>query len=253
MAANANKKEHGRPLDRAGGGGYACAPMLRIAVLFSLLVVLSGCQSDQVTRLTPDKFVKHFSSQVQPAANSTNKIDGANLKPRLIAPGMEISVSVGEDRSLDKNYVVPPSGVVDFAGAGRINCIGLTADELALKIRMPLERDYFQKATVAVTIETATGSGGGGVVYVIGNVNRPGPLLLPKDESFTVTKVIIAAGNFAAFANQTSVRLIRYDENGKKFECRVNVAAIMKNGDFDKDVPVQNGDWIIVPEKMFSF
>ncbi len=252
MGPVANKKERGRPLDHTGGGRYSFAPMLRIAVLFSLLVVLSGCQSDQVTRLTPDQFAKHFANQVQPAINSTNKIDGVNLKPRLIAPGMEISVSVGEDRSLDKNYVVPPSGMVDFAGAGRINCIGLTADELAQKIRAPLERDYFQKATVNVTIETVAGSGGG-VVYVIGNVNRPGPLLLPKDEPFTVTKVIIAAGTFAAFANETSVRMIRYDESGKKFECRVNVAAIMKNGDFEKDVPVQNGDWIIVPEKMFSF
>ncbi len=252
MAPVANKKERGSPLDHTGGGRYSFAPMLRIAVLFPLLVVLSGCQSDQVTRLTPEQFAKHFANQVQPASNSINKIDGVNLKPRLIAPGMEISVSVGEDRSLDKNYVVPPSGMVDFAGAGKINCIGLTADELAQKIRAPLERDYFQKATVNVTIETVAGSGGG-VIYVIGNVNRPGPLLLPKDEPFTVTKVIIAAGNFAAFANETSVRMIRYDESGKKFECRVNVAAIMKNGDFEKDVPVQNGDWIIVPEKMFSF
>jgi protein involved in polysaccharide export with SLBB domain len=229
--------------------------MLKTAVMACLLVAAMGCSSGNVTYLTPAKFVKRFALQT-PSETGTNATD-LNLKTRLIAPGMLIHVSVDQDHSLDKDYTVPANGTVEFQAAGRMNCLGLTTDELAQKIRAILERDYFQTATVEVSIEAMPGSssngGGGGVVYVIGNVNRPGPLLLPKDEAFTVTKVIIAAGNFAAFANGSKVRLIRYDENGHKYECAVDVAGIMKAGDFDKDVPVQNGDWIIVPEKMFSF
>jgi protein involved in polysaccharide export with SLBB domain len=228
--------------------------MLKTAVMACLLVAAIGCSSGNVTYLTPAKFVKRFALQ-SPSETGTNAAD-LNLKTRLIAPGMQIHVSVDQDHSLDKDYAIPASGAVDMAAVGRMSCLGLTTDELAQKIRAILERDYFQTATVEVSIEAMPGSGGNGgpgVVYVIGNVNRPGPLLLPKDEAFTVTKVIIAAGNFAAFANGSKVRLIRYDENGHKYECSVDVDRIMKVGDFDKDVPVQNGDWIIVPEKMFSF
>jgi protein involved in polysaccharide export with SLBB domain len=88
---------------------------------------------------------------------------------------------------------------------------------------------------------------------VLGSVNRPGPLLLPADEHFTVTKAIIAAGNLSTFGNGGAVKLIRYGESGKKYETMVNVTRIMKRGEFEKDIRVRNGDWIIVPEKLVNF
>jgi len=250
---NANKKRAASPLDRLGGANYHVAFMLRLLSAFSLAAVLLGCQSTKTVTLPAKGFADHFATTARTTATTTNAAGEVVAKPRLIVPGMALSVLVDEDHSLNRAYTVPPSGVVDFAGAGRINVVGLTTDEVAEKIRAPLERDYFQKATVAVTIETAVGPGKGGVVYVLGSVNRPGPLLLPADEPFTVTKVIIAAGNFSSFAKSTKVRLIRYDESGRKYQTYVNVARIMKNGEFDEDIPVQNGDWIIVDEKLFSF
>ena len=88
---------------------------------------------------------------------------------------------------------------------------------------------------------------------MLGAVNRPGPLLLPKDERFTVTKAIIAAGGLSMFGNGAKVQLIRYDEAGKKYKTFINVDRIMKRGEFEKDVPLQNGDWIIVAEKLVNF
>jgi polysaccharide export outer membrane protein len=184
------------------------------------------------------------------AGGATNQ-SPANLKPRLMTAGMVISVAVEEDRSLSRQFVVPNSGALDYPPLGRLEVAGLTTDELAQRIKTQLERDYFNTATVRVAVESATT--GGGVIYVLGSVNRPGPLLLPADESFTVTKVIIAAGNLSTFGNGAKVRLIRYGESGKKYETQVNVARIMQRGEFDKDIPVRNGDWIIVPEKLINF
>ena len=254
MATNANKKRRASPLDRPWGADYDVAPMARLLWLFSLAIILTGCQSDRVVTLQPKEFEKHFATTVQTTATITNAAGEVVAKPRLIVPGMQLSVAVDEDASLNRIYTVPPSGVLDFAGAGRINVVGLKAEEVAQKIRAPLEEKFFNRATVSVTIETAMAGGkSGGVVYVLGSVNRPGPLLLPPDEPFTVTKVIIAAGNFSAFAKSTKVRLIRYDESGKKYQTHVNVARIMKQGEFEEDIPVQTGDWIIVDEKLFSF
>jgi len=220
------------------------------------LFVVAGCQSNQNAQvLSPENFVTATSAKAY-STTDTNATTGTNAKPHLILPGVSISVTVDEDHSLDHVYVVPISGAIDFVPLGRIQTEGLTADEVAQKIKAGLEKDYFQKATVTVAIESALATGGSnnsGVIYVIGNVNRPGPLLLPKDERFTVAKAIIAAGNFATFANGGKVQLIRYDRTGKKYVTYIDVDRIMKRGEFEKDIQVQDGDWIIVPEKLINF
>jgi len=240
-----------------GGQRYGETLMKWISTFVALwLLLAAGCQSTQnVQVLSPEKFAAATSGATY-STIGTNATTGTNAKPRVIVPGVSISVTVDQDHSLDHVYVVPISGAIDFVPLGRIQTEGLTADEVAQKIKEGLEKDYFQKATVTVALESALATGGGGaggVIYVIGNVNRPGPLLLPKDERFTVTKAIIAAGNFATFANGGKVQLIRYDKTGKKYLTYIDVDRIMKRGEFETDIQVQDGDWIIVPEKLINF
>lgn len=252
---SANKNRSASQLDDAGGQRYDCLLMRWLSNFAVLWLLLAGCQSNQnVQVLSPEKFAARTSNGAY-STTDTNATTGTNAKPRVIVPGITINVTVDEDRSLNHSYQVPVSGSIEYLPLGRIVVEGLTTDEVAQKIKEGLEKDYFQKATVAVTIESvlAGGSSAGGVIYVIGNVNRPGPLLLPKDEQFTVTKAIIAAGNLATFGNGGKVQLIRYDKQGKKYITYINVDRIMKRGEFEKDTPVQDGDWIIVPEKLINF
>jgi protein involved in polysaccharide export with SLBB domain len=155
---------------------------------------------------------------------------------------------------MKRAYIVPPGCSLEFAGAGRIPVCGLTTNELSDKIREPLERDYFKKATVSVEIEDAIRQGQpGGVVYLIGSIARPGPLLLPRDQVFTLTKAIIAAGGFTQFSKSSAVRVLRYCDDGKKYDTYVNVARIMAKGEFERDIPLQPNDWVIVGQKFISF
>lgn len=245
-------------LDDAGAQRYDEMLMRWISTFGALwLLFAAGCQSNQnVQVLSPEKFAATTSGAAY-STTDTNATTGTNAKPRVIVPGVSISVTVDQDHSLDHVYVVPISGAIDFVPLGRVQAEGLTTDEVAQKIKEGLEKDYFQKATVTVALESALATGGGpaggGVIYVIGNVNRPGPLLLPKEERFTVTKAIIAAGNFATFANGGKVQLIRYDKSGKKYLTYIDVDRIMKRGEFENDIQVQDGDWIIVPEKLINF
>jgi polysaccharide export outer membrane protein len=225
-------------------------------VFLLLLAIGSGCATAKPKVLSREAFLKHF-NQAQPAAATTNAADAAT-KPRLITPGTQLTVSVAEDRSLNRQIVVPPSGVVEFAGVGRLSVTGLTTDELAQKIREPLERDFFKKATVEVMIEstpTLPTTVAAGTITVMGSVGRPGPMLLPagQTEPFTVLKAVLAAGGLGQFADGANVRLLRYDSKGQKIETRVNVTRIMKLGEYERDVPLQDGDWVVVPEKWVSF
>jgi protein involved in polysaccharide export with SLBB domain len=199
-----------------------------IFTVVAFLVLIVGSQSNQSAQvLSPEKFVT------------------AKGKPPVIVPGSLISITVDEDRTLNRAYTVSDSGVIDYPPLGRVAVEGLTTKEAADRIRKALEKEYFQKATVVVTIVSAPDSGG--VIYVIGNVNRPGPVVLPKEERLTITKAIGAAGDFSTTANGEKVQLIRYDAAGKKHVTYINVDRITKRGEIEKDVAVQNGDWIVVP------
>jgi polysaccharide export outer membrane protein len=221
--------------------------MRRISTFAAIWLVLAGCQSNQSAQvLSPEKFAAATSDA---AYNTTdaNATVGTNAPPRGIVPGITISITVQEDRTLNRAYVVPSSGTIDFPPLGRMGLENLTTDEAAQKIRDGLEKHYSRKVTVTVAIESAPPGSGGGVVYVMGNVNRPGPLVLPPGERFTMIKAIGAAGNFTASANGSKVQLVRYDKMGKKHVVYVNVDQAMKEGGLE--VEVQDGDWIFVPGK----
>ena len=214
-----------------------------IATLVVLLTLLTGCHSNQSTQvLSPEKFV---------AATGETAADGVEARPvataqaHVIVPGAVISITVDRDRTLNRAYTVPNNGEIDYPPLGRAIVAGLTTEEVTERIRTALEKNYFLKTPVTVTIESAPGSGTG-VVYVIGRVNRPGPVTLSRQEQLTIAGVINAAGDLSTSADAANVQLIRYDAAGKKRVSHINVDRIV-HGDSGADVTVQNGDWIVVP------
>ena len=74
------------------------------------LLLAAGCQSNQnVQVLSPEKFAATTSGTAYSTVD-TNATTGTNAKPRVIVPGVSISVTVDQDHSLDHVYVVPISG-----------------------------------------------------------------------------------------------------------------------------------------------
>ena len=237
--------------------------MCKVIAMVCLTGLLVACGSHDVIHLSPEAFqqVCKDSETPEPAPTDT---DATNVQQNVISIGMQISVTVGEDSSLNRTYPIPPNCTLDIAAVGRIKVCGLTTDELTGKIKTVLERDYFTHATVTVAIETQTSvnnmapaPGGNpaapGSIYMLGEIGRPGPMQLPPTEEFTLTKAVIAAGGFTTFARGDHVRVIRYCGTGRKYDTFVNVARIMKLGEFEDDLPLRPNDWVLVPQKVISF
>jgi protein involved in polysaccharide export with SLBB domain len=242
----ADEKRLGGSLDPGKGHEYDWLRMRWILTLGALWLLLAGCQSNQTEQvLSPGNFTAATSAAGYNTAVA-NATLGTNVTTRGIVPGITISITVQEDRTLNRAYVVPANGTIDFPPLGRIALENLTTDEAAQKIRDGLEKHYSRKVTVAVAIESAL-PGGGGVVYVMGNVSRPGPVVLPRGERYTVIQAIGAVGDFTASANGGKVQLVRYDPMGKKHVVYVNVDQITRGAELD--VEVRDGDWIFVPGK----
>ncbi len=84
------------------------------------------------------------------------------------------------------------------------------------------------------------------VVYVMGEVRNPGMLPFVKERDWTALKVVAAAGGFNQFAARGNATLLR----GKSI-IPVDFTSIMRDPQKEKDVPLQPGDVLIVPQSLF--
>src|SRR6516165_4042897 len=168
---------------------------------------------------------------------------------RPLRAGDRLSMRVVEDRKPPMPLVVTDSGEVEVPLIGRVMAKGKTCKQFAYLIKGPLEREYYYKATVIIGLDFE-GHVSPGRVYVTGQVRNQGPIEIPPDETFTVSRAIIKAGGFADFANKRKVKLVRKNSLQTII---VDVDTIVRKGRIDKDPAVEPEDTIIVPERLINF
>lgn len=92
-----------------------------------------------------------------------------------------------------------------------------------------------------------------GEIYLLGAVAKPGVIALSMNKKVTLARTILAHGGFGEYANQGKVKILRTAPDGTKQTLVVNVGRILETGAFEDDVPLQNEDVIIVPERILGF
>jgi len=87
-------------------------------------------------------------------------------------------------------------------------------------------------------------------VYVFGAVKSPGKIEVQKSKRITVLQAVGNAGGLADNARKSGLRLKRKDRwTGKETEMKVNLGDIIKGK--RRDIELQEGDVIIVPESIW--
>jgi polysaccharide export outer membrane protein len=86
-------------------------------------------------------------------------------------------------------------------------------------------------------------------VFVFGRVTQPGALKFKISEKVTLLKAIAQAGGWAEGAKQSAVVITRKDKAGQEKRIKVNVKDILSGK--KKDIPLQEGDVIFVPESFW--
>jgi polysaccharide export outer membrane protein len=87
-----------------------------------------------------------------------------------------------------------------------------------------------------------------GRISIMGQVIRPGVFNLKK--GLTVVEAISLAGGFTSTAAADATKVIR-TEDGKKIAIPIRISDIIRGQDKTKDVILQDGDTIVVPESFF--
>lgn len=131
-----------------------------------------------------------------------------------------------------------------------VNVQGKTVEQAAQEIKTKLDADYYQDASVELALLDRAQKGGRVLIY---GAVRSNLIDLPPGEQRTILEAVLQAAT-NEFAKLAKVRLHRLNPATGKVETRViDVEAIKKSGDRSKDVVLQDGDRIEIPERGIVF
>lgn len=89
-------------------------------------------------------------------------------------------------------------------------------------------------------------------IVVLGEVNRPGVYTFGAGEPCTMLHLLFKLGGLPQYANKKDVKVVRSDSDGNEEEFVVNAERILRYGDPMDDVPLENGDRVIIPARKLS-
>jgi protein involved in polysaccharide export with SLBB domain len=164
--------------------------------------------------------------------------------------GDRVSLRIIEERRVPISLFVTDSGEMEVPLIGRVVAKGKTCKQLAYELKPILEREYFYKATVIIGVDNISVRSRGRV-YITGQVRQEGGLEIPPDEPLTVSKAVLRVGGLSDFANRRKVKLIRKKPDGTSETRIIDLGEILDKGRLEKDVVLEPGDLINVPERLF--
>lgn len=154
-----------------------------------------------------------------------------------------ITITVRGQPDLTTKTRVTTERSISFPLLGKVDVSDMTVQEFEMKLKTLLEKDYLVNAEVLVFIEEYHQK----QVSVIGEVKDPGKHEMPSEKDITLMQAIAMAGGFTKDADPTDVKLIR-TENGEQRTTMINTKDIAVKGEREKDIVIQHGDIISVPE-----
>lgn len=170
-----------------------------------------------------------------------------NLPPvsesNQLGPGDVFQMQIVGEKDLPEAYEIASDGTVALPYLERIKVGGLAPQEVAKLITAELKRQkILQKPVVIVRVEAYNSR----KVTVSGEVQKAGSF--PYSPGMTLIQVVSQAGGFNSVANLGKVRLTRQTTSG---DVTVVVSADAINEGRAPDIPLQSGDRIYVPQRVF--
>lgn len=166
-----------------------------------------------------------------------------------LAPGDVVKISVYGNPDLTTVARVAPNGTVTFPLIGQVSLGGATLFAAEESIAEKLKRGGFvQNAAVTIFVQerstVPTSS-----VTLLGQVVRSGTFSLDQESADSVSTLIglLAKGGGTTEKAADYCYLIR-KENGQPKKLKVDLVDLLRNGNVKTNVPLVNGDIVLVPE-----
>jgi polysaccharide export outer membrane protein len=154
--------------------------------------------------------------------------------------GDKLDVSVWKEVELQRPAVViAPDGKFTFPLAGQIQAAGKTVTEVRQELETKLSK-YIPEPVVTVGITEV----GGNVAYVIGQVNKPGALIM--NPAINVLQALSLAGGGTPYAKMDSIIVIRGSQAAQRV-LQFRFGQVSAGKDLEQNVVLESGDVVLVP------
>jgi polysaccharide biosynthesis/export protein len=199
-------------------------PDLPFLILIVMLAACGMCSAQMTSPLESQTYVKASENYI------ISSLDVIHF--RIIGEAeTETEVRVASDGSVTLPYI------------GTVSISGVSVAEARNILLKKYSEDYYVNPQIDMVIVSYKQRR----VNVTGMVNHPGFVIFPPEEKMTLLGAIALAGDWRSdrMASRT-VKLIRNDENGQTKTYEIDTTKI--NPD---DWQLQDGDMVLVPERMF--
>lgn len=156
-----------------------------------------------------------------------------------------LGVTVYEVAEMNRKVRVNASGVIFLPLVGAVEVGGKTLGAAQSLIEKRLS-SYVIHPQVTLFIEEY----GNRRFSVMGEVQRPGTYPIPTESRMTLLEAISTAGGFTPVAAQDRARVVRY-ANGESWIYTIDVRAITREGQKEKDMILEPNDVVFIPQSLF--
>ncbi len=165
---------------------------------------------------------------------------------------VKVSVMVGDKREVPETRVqVSDKGEITLPMIGKVSCEGISLQELRAKLETLYGNYYRQPEVAAEFVYDTNSESPWGRILVMGRVKSEGWVNIPPTRGMTVSRAVQLAGGFNTSAKKNKILVTRRLVDGSQRQYRVDLRAVAEKGAIDKDLPLEPGDVVFVPEQRY--
>ena len=167
-----------------------------------------------------------------------------------VGPDDAIEITVRRHPEFSGQYVIGRDGKIQYRFVGDVHIDGLTKAQIIDKLKELLAAFVVEPEIDVIITEFRSK-----VVYVVGEVGRPGRYYLRSD-SIPIREVVFESGlpTLAASMRRTLIihpQIMEGEKKGFIPVDKLNLYALLYLGDLRKNVPIHAGDIVYVPATVF--
>lgn len=211
--------------------GALMGSYLRTLALLLGLLFLAGCSAEKT---------------LPSVGISSGTTAYENSSEYRIGPGDSLDITIWHNTDLSSHVEVRPDGRISMALLGDVVAAGKTPMALASEIQDKL-KSYIKEPLVTITPTRFVGPVGN-QIRVIGEAVQP--RAIPYSAKMTLLDVMINVGGLTKYADGNRAVIVRV-QNGKQETYNVELDSLIRDGDVSKNVAVEPGDVLIIPQRFF--
>jgi polysaccharide export outer membrane protein len=156
-----------------------------------------------------------------------------------VKPGDLLIVTVWKEPDLTMEVLVRPDGKFSFPLAGDLQATGQSVAQIREALVKKIE-GYIPDVVATVMLKEIAGN----KAYVVGKVNRPGPLIMTDETN--VMQALSFAGGTAQFAGLKNIVILR-GQGASQTAIPFNYNEVEDGENLAQNIVLQPGDVVVVP------